>query len=293
MTSELEWKTRKERIDRKLRTPSSAWSIVKYHKDIDGSTLQHHAVEEYPTANGPADYAVFVKGRFLGIIEAKKVGVSPQNVLEQSKWYSRGAFDGPGNWNGYRVPFIFSSNGEVVWFLDVRNEKNISRKISNFHTPEALEEFFNTDRTSGYEWLGNNLININRLRYYRKEATAAVELAVTQGKRAMLIAMATGTGKTFTTVVLIYRMLESKLGKRILFLVDRRALAAQALREFASFNTLRATNSIRNTRSIINNSVEKILTMTNPLILRSCRILTLIPRNRLILLSTSQPFREW
>ncbi len=119
----------------------------------------------------------------------------------------------------------------------MRNEKNISRRIANFHTSEALEEFFNTDRTSGYEWLRNNLININRLRYYQKEATAAVELAVTQGKRAMLIAMATGTGKTFTTVALIYRTLESKLGKRILFLVDRRAHAVQAVREFASFNT--------------------------------------------------------
>jgi len=47
----------------------------------------------------------------------------------------------------------------------------------------------------------------------------------------------TGTGKTFTTVALIYRLLESKLAKRILFLVDRRALAAQAVRELASFNT--------------------------------------------------------
>lgn len=237
MTSELEWKTRKERIDKKLKSIKPHWSIIKYHNGLDISTLQRRAVEEYPTGNGPADYALFVKGKFLGIIEAKKLGVGPQNVLEQAKRYSRGAFDGPGNWNGYRVPFIFSSNGEVIWFLDVRNEKNISRRISNFHTSEALEEFFSTDKTTGYEWLRNNLININRLRYYQKEATAAVELAITQGKRAMLIAMATGTGKTFTTVALIYGMLESKLGKRILFLVDRRALAAQAVREFASFNT--------------------------------------------------------
>jgi type I restriction enzyme, R subunit len=237
MTSELEWKTRKERIDKKLKSIKPHWSIIKYHNGLDISTLQRHAVEEYPTGNGPADYALFVKGKFLGIIEAKKLGIGTHNVLEQAKRYSRGAFDGPGNWNGYRVPFIFSSNGEVIWFLDVRNEKNISRRISNFHTSEALEEFFSTDKTTCYEWLRNNLININRLRYYQKKATAAVELAVTQGKRAMLIAMATGTGKTFTTVALIYRMLESKLGKRILFLVDRRALAAQAVREFASFNT--------------------------------------------------------
>ena len=53
----------------------------------------------------------------------------------------------------------------------------------------------------------------------------------------MLLAMATGTGKTFLTVSLFYRLLESKRFKRILFLVDRRALAAQAVREFASFTT--------------------------------------------------------
>jgi type I restriction enzyme R subunit len=134
MTEELEWKTRKERIDKKLKSLNSPWSIIKYHDGLDPSTLRCHAVEEYPTANGPADYALFVKGKFLGIIEAKKVKVSPQNVLEQSKRYSKGAFDGPGNWSGYRVPFLFSSNGEVVWFLDVRNDRNISRQISNFHT---------------------------------------------------------------------------------------------------------------------------------------------------------------
>src|SRR3990172_3887637 len=237
MTEELEWKTRKERVDKKLKSLNPPWSIIKYHSDLDTSKLQCHAVEEYPTANGPADYALFVKGKLLGVIEAKKVGVGPQNVLEQAKRYSKGAFDAPGNWNGYRVQFLFSSNGEVVWFLDVRDDKNISRKISNFHTSDDLEEFFLANKTLGYEWLSNNLINIDRLRYYQKEAIAATESAIIQGKRAMLIAMATGTGKTFMTVAQIYRLLESKAAKRILFLVDRRALAAQAVREFASFNT--------------------------------------------------------
>src|SRR5919108_1897388 len=143
MAEELEWRTRKERIDKKLKSLNPPWSIIKHHNGLDTSTLEYHAVEEYPTANGPADYALFVKGKFLGIIEAKRVGVGPQNVLEQAKRYSRGAFDGPGNWKGYRVPFLFSSNGEVIWFLDVRDEKNISRKISNFYIPDALEEFFN------------------------------------------------------------------------------------------------------------------------------------------------------
>ena len=158
-------------------------------------------------------------------------------MLEQAKRYSKGAFDGPGRWEGYRVPFLYSTNGEVIWSLDVRNEKNISRQLSDFHTPDALEELFENDKTRRYDELKHNPIDIERLHYFQREAIKAIESASARGKRAMLVAMATGTGKTFTTVALIYRLLLSKAARRILFLVDRRALAAQAVREFASFTT--------------------------------------------------------
>lgn len=74
-----------------------------------------------------------------------------------------------------------------------------------------------------------------RLRNYQKLANAATEKAISEHKRQMLIAMATGTGKTFTTVNQAYRLMKSGIAKRILFLVDRRALAAQAVRAFATF----------------------------------------------------------
>ncbi len=237
MTQEPEWKTRRQRVNAKLRLLSPEWEIIKYHDRLDVSQLSCHAVEEYPTANGPADYALFVKAQLLGIIEAKRVSVNPQNVLEQAKRYSRGAFDGAGNWQGYRVPFLYVTNGELIYFVDVRDEKYISRKIANFHTADALEELFGRDLSAGYTWLQNTPISIEGLRDYQAEAIASAESAIAQGKRAMLIAMATGTGKTFTTVAQVYRLLESKAAKRILFLVDRRALAAQAVRAFASFNT--------------------------------------------------------
>lgn len=236
MDKESEWKTRKQRINTKLR--SLNWQIVKYRKGFDTSILQYHAVEEYPTANGPADYALFVKGRLLGVIEAKKVSIGAQNVLEQAKRYSRGAFDGTGNWRGYRVPFLYSTNGENIYFFDVRSEQNIFRKIANFHTADALTEMFEHDQAACYTRLQNTPIElIERLRPYQEKAIASTESALIKGKRAMLVAMATGTGKTFLTVAQIYRLLEAKLAKRILFLVDRRALAAQAVRTFASFNT--------------------------------------------------------
>ncbi|MFQ5709580.1 MAG: DEAD/DEAH box helicase family protein, partial [bacterium] len=233
MTEELEWQTRRERINKKLRSVNPPWKIIKYQDGLNTSTLDRHAVEEYPTENGPADYALFVKGLFLGILEAKKVRVGPQNVLEQAKRYSRGARDGVGNWNGYRVPFLYSSNGEIIWHLDVRNPKNLSRQVCNFHTAPALEEFLNRP-DSDFE--PPPVVN-ERLRYYQRKAIERIEEALAKGKRAMLVAMATGTGKTFLTVSLLYRLLESKRFKRILFLVDRRALAAQAVREFASFTT--------------------------------------------------------
>lgn len=236
MDKESEWKTRKQRINTKLR--SLNWQIVKYRDGLDTSVLQCHAVEEYLTANGPADYALFVKGRLLGVVEAKKVAVGAQNVLEQAKRYSRGAFNGIGNWRGYRVPFLYSTNGENIYFLDVRGELNIFREIASFHTADALTEMFEHDQAGSYTRLQNTPIDlIERLRPYQKNAIASTETAIAKGKRAMLVAMATGTGKTFLTVAQIYRLLEAKVAKRILFLVDRRALAAQAVRTFASFNT--------------------------------------------------------
>ncbi|MEG3850282.1 DEAD/DEAH box helicase family protein [Microcoleus sp. herbarium19] len=238
MSQESESKTRKQRINTKLKPLN--WQIIKYRDGLDTSALQCHAVEEYPTANGPADYALFVKGRLLGVVEAKKVAVGAQNVLEQAKRYSRGVFNGIGNWRGYRVPFLYSTNGENIYFLDVRGEQNIFREIASFHTADALTEMFDRDQAASYTRLQNSPIElIERLRPYQEKAIAATESAIVKGKRAMLVAMATGTGKTFLTVAQIYRLLEAKVAKRILFLVDRRALAAQAVRTFASFNTPR------------------------------------------------------
>ena len=103
--NEAEWQTRKTRIDTRLRSLNPSWQIVPWRQGLDCSKLACHAVTEFPTANGPADYALFVSGQWLGIIEAKKITVSPQNVLEQAKRYAAGATNGPGNWNGLQFPF--------------------------------------------------------------------------------------------------------------------------------------------------------------------------------------------
>src|SRR5205085_7539429 len=133
------------------------------------------------------------------------------------------------------VPFLYSTNGEIIWFHDVRHPLNRARKVTRFHTPNALREMFSHDFQAASEWLRMTPNEHPRLRDYQIEANAAIEAAIAKRKRNILVAMATGTGKTFTMVNQIYRLMKSGMSRRVLFLVDRRALAAQAVRAFASF----------------------------------------------------------
>jgi len=232
---ESEKLTRKKRIDEQLK--AAGWLIISYQEGLNLSGLNNHAIEELQTNNGPADYALVVNGKLLGVIEAKKRDVGAQNVLEQAKRYSKGANKTIGEWNQYRIPFLYSSNGELIYFLDARNSKTLSREIYSFHTPEALDTLFLFNKETASQWLKNRPILTPGLREYQSKAIEAYENNLEEGKRLMLLAMATGTGKTFTTVNLVYRMLASGYVKRVLFLVDRKSLAAQAVTAFASFDT--------------------------------------------------------
>lgn len=230
---ESERLTRKKRIDPKLK--AWGWKVVPYDEAKDLTSYSHHAIEEYPTENGPADYALVVNGQLLGVVEAKKVSLGPQGVLQQAERYSKGVVDSPFNYRGFRVPFLFSTNGEVIYFHDVRHDLELSRKIADFYSPSALAELMETDIEAAYDRLQQLPNNHPWLRPYQGEANDAVEESIIARKRQMLVAMATGTGKTFTTVNQVYRLMKSGAAKRILFLVDRRALAAQAVRAFAAF----------------------------------------------------------
>jgi len=233
MPDESEWLTRKKRIDTKLK--NIGWTIVKYDDAISIESYTSHAICEYPTANGPADYALVVDGKILGLIEAKKVSLGPQNVLIQAQRYAQGLDESPFEYNGFHVPFIYSTNGEVFWFQDLRCQNSRSRKVSGIHTPGALSLMINKEIEDSCEWFKMNPNNHPWLRPYQIDANNAVENALCDGKRLMLIAMATGTGKTSTMVSQVYRLMKSGYAKRILFLVDRRALAAQAVGAFSTF----------------------------------------------------------
>jgi type I restriction enzyme R subunit len=218
--------TRKNWIDEKLK--KSGWvSIIPFSQDLDTSTLSCTAVEEYPTETGPADYALFLNGKLIAFVEAKKISVAPQNVLTQAQRYVKGT--------EVAVPFIYSTNGEVIWFQDLRINKSRSRSVHEFHTPKALNELSSFDIDQKVAWFAQNPPDYPKLRYYQKDAIMSVEHAIMDHKRSMLVAMATGTGKTFTVASLIYRLLKSGTSKRVLFLVDRKALAAQTVMEFAAY----------------------------------------------------------
>ena len=100
----------------------------------------------------------------------------------------------------------------------------------------ALEEYSSRDDNASFENLRSTKI-LNMTRYYQRNAVLRIEDAIRQGKRKMLVAMATGTGKTYTSVSSIYRLIKSGVVKRVLFLVDRKALAAQTSVAFAAYET--------------------------------------------------------
>ncbi|WXG44285.1 MAG: type I restriction-modification enzyme R subunit C-terminal domain-containing protein [Promethearchaeati archaeon SRVP18_Atabeyarchaeia-1] len=222
--------TRRELVERALR--DARWPVLDYSGSKSYRTA---AVREYETAHGPADYILFYESEALAAVEAKRLGLGPQNVLSQAKRYAKGYQGGSFVFGEFHLPFIYSTNGIKFWFQDLRQETSRSREISKFHTPLALKEMLNNDSTAAAEWLQQNPNDNPFLRPYQRESIAAIEYAVRMGKRKMLLAMATGTGKTFVAVSLIYRLLKSGFAKRILFLVDRRALAAQAVGAFAAF----------------------------------------------------------
>ena len=217
-------------IDKRLN--EVGWTIVRRGKIIPD--VGFYAVEEVETDSGPMDYALYINGILVGDVEAKPEKTGVPGILDQDERYSK-SYKGNFDFKGYHIPFLYASNGHVIWFKDVRSKYNLPREIVKFHTPYALEEFLSRNIEDSFNWLKVNPIDISGIRPYQKEAIESIEAAIFSHKTKMILAMATGTGKTFTAAELIYRLLKSQTAKRILFLVDRRVLAAQAVREFSAF----------------------------------------------------------
>jgi type I restriction enzyme R subunit len=190
---------------------------------------------EHPTASGPCDYVLFQAAQPIAIVEAKKRSTGAQNVLKQAQRYAQGLQGSPFDFNGYRVPFVYSTDGDKIWFQDLRDPLSRSREVARFHTPAALREKLTYDAAACAGWLQNRPVDHPLLRPYQRDAITSLEEALLSGQRRMLVAMATGTGKTLTAIAEIYRLMKAGFARRVLFLVDRRALAAQAAIAFSKF----------------------------------------------------------
>ena len=207
------------------------------------------AIAEWPTASGPADYVLFVGLTPVATVEAKRSNIDVSGALQQAKRYSRD-FSQPaeaqspgGPWSEYQIPFAFSSNGRPylrqlstksgIWFCDLRRPDNIGHVLDGWYTPDGLSALLKRDERQAHDILKNEPFDYGfTLRPYQQSAIKAVEAGIAEGQREMLLAMATGTGKTKTCIALIYRLLKAKRFRRVLFLVDRSALGEQAANAF-------------------------------------------------------------
>lgn len=225
--------------------------------EVDTSTLNYHkngtlpeknrnmAIAEWKVAGGRADYALFIGLKLVGIIEAKAERKNIPGILEsQTKDYAKRVIQigeeliTPTT-GAYKVPFLYATNGRPflrqlkdesgIWFWDSRKPLEHARPLEGWHSPEDLQLLLTQDEEDANKGLKETDITKFGLRPYQQSAVLAAEKALIEGERKMLIAMATGTGKTRTAIALMYRLIKTKKCHRILFLVDRNSLGQQTI----------------------------------------------------------------
>lgn len=253
-------------IDSQLR--DRGWEVdtqlLDYRSGARPEAAKNRAIAEWPCYNPEdkketrADYVLFIGLRPVATVEAKRYGNDVVDDLRQAEEYSRDikldalnaqrVADGESTYgftwpvdavakHTFKIPFAFSTNGREfqhqiatksgIWFRDLRDRYNKSRALMGWPTPDELwADLEEGIRNPGM--LDKEPLSYLNLWPFQERAVRTAEQAVLDGKRQILIAMATGTGKTRTTIGLMYRLLKARLFNRILFLVDRNTLGTQA-----------------------------------------------------------------
>lgn len=236
-------------IDQQLR--SAGWEVdtecLNNWKNQTQPQRGHNmAIAEWVLPNDQrADYALFKGLDFYGIVEAKKWDEDIAGQMAQPKEYAKEVpyqsnYHLLSNQMGdYKVPFIYTANGRPylkqyqeksgIWFWDARNPKENAYALEEFHKPDDLALKLTAKNKDEAD---NDLVNDDDYpkfadRPYQIEAIQSIEDAIKDGKKRILLAMATGTGKTRTAISLMYRLLKHKRARRILYLVDRNSLGKQ------------------------------------------------------------------
>lgn len=173
-----------------------------------------------------ADYLLSYKNNFpLAIVEAKDntkpVGAGLQQAIDYAK-----ALD---------VPYVYASNGDGFVEQNLITGEVKELKLEEFPSPEALYQRYRIDK--GFDEAEEKVMlepyyyipNYKTPRYYQRVAINRTVDAVAKGRNRVLVVSATGTGKTFMTFQIIYRLWKSGLKKKILFLADRNVLVDQTI----------------------------------------------------------------
>ena len=191
-------------------------------------------VREYQTDEGPADYVLFVDQKPVGIIEAKRedAGLSLTAAEDQSLGYAKSKLK---YLNNDPLPFVYESTGVLTHFTDYRDPKPRAREVYTFFRPEHLRDLLRAPQTLRSRLRNIPALPVQGLRACQIQAINNLDQSFKMDKPRALIQMATGSGKTYTAITFIYRLLKYAKAKRILFLVDTKNLGEQAEQEFMSY----------------------------------------------------------
>jgi type I restriction enzyme, R subunit len=247
-------------IDKMLK--DAGWSI-QHFKEMDLSSSLGVAVREFPLSKDHADYLLFLDRQAVGVIEAKPEGTTLSGVAEQTESYLTNLPDNLPHASN-PLPFAYESTGIEIYFRDMRDLYARSRRVFYFHRPETLFEGLSQDHT-----LRTKLKELNKgyplieegLRDCQIEAIKNLEKSFATSRPRSLIQMATGSGKTFTAVSFVYRLIKYAGAKRILFLVDRKTLGSQTSTEFQNYATPddgRKFTNLYNVQHLTTNAIDPV-----------------------------------
>ena len=241
----------REIIDRML--DQSGWDV----QDLRAAKIHAKkgvAIREFPLDHGHgfADYLLYVDGQAAGVIEAKKVGSTLTGVEIQSDKYKTGLPEDLPAWHS-PLPFCYQSTGVETRFTNDLDPVPRSRDVFSFHRPKTIEEWLNDDTRVPLKQAAEkqmpygkpSTLNL-RLRHMPELienglwpaqviAIKNLEKSLAANRPRALIQMATGSGKTFTAINFIYRLIKFAKARRVLFLVDRGNLGRQTLKEFQQY----------------------------------------------------------
>jgi len=212
----------------------SGW-VIQSVKELNLSVSLGVAVREFQTDTGEVDYALFISGSPVGVIEAKReeMGESLTSVEMQSRRYANSTFKLIKN--DYSIRFAYETTDKLIRFTDYQDIKHRSRTVFSFHRPESLQALLAQPDTIRNNMKRFPLLDETGFRTCQVNAIKNLELSFSENRPRALIQMATGAGKTFAAITAAYRLLKYGNMKRILFLVDTRNLGQQAEREFLAY----------------------------------------------------------